>query len=373
MKIAIFSPTIDVKNGYGNITYELCEKLKGKVDFTLFLPKSEIKHKNIDFPIEYVLPEFIVSFKTKNVLNYLFLPKIKDVQNFDIIHSLFAFPYCILAARLAKKYKKPLLMGAQGTYGVDPLMHWPEKYFLTKSYNKADLFTVPSQFTKEKIQEFSETKTPIEIIHNGVDFNRFQEKQNTDDLRSKFGDKKILLTVGGLKSRKGQDIVIEALAKVKKEYDNFCYLVVGDGVWMNDLKSLVESLRLSENVFFTGSLAGEELVKYFQFCDIYVHTPRNKNWHFEGFGIVYLEASACSKPIIAADSGGIKDAVVDNKTGLIVPEEDVDATARAILKLIQDDQLAETLGENGLEYSRQHDWSLIAPKFLNIYSKLLKL
>lgn len=373
MKIAIFSASRDVKNGYGNITYELCEKLKNKVDFTLFLPKNEIRHKNVGYSIEYVLPEMIVSFKTKNVFKYLFLPEIKDIQSFDIVHSLFAFPYCILAARLAKKHKKPLLMGAQGTFGVDPLFHWPEKYFLTQAYNRADLFTVPSQFTKEKIQEFSGTKTPIKIIHNGVDFNRFQKKQNTDDLRNRFGDKKILLTVGGLKSRKGQDIVIKALAKVKKEYNNFCYIIVGDGAWMKDLKLLVENLGLNENVFFAGSLTGDKLVKYFQFCDIYVHTPRNKNWHFEGFGIVYLEASACGKSIIAADSGGIKDAVIENKTGLIVPEEDVNATACAILKLIQNNQLAETLGKNGLEYSRQHDWSLIVLKFLNIYNKLLKL
>jgi len=135
---------------------------------------------------------------------------------------------------------------------------------------------------------------------------------------------------------------------------------------------LVSKLGLKSNVSFLGSLTDDELVKYFQFCDIYIHTPRNTNWHFEGFGIVYLEASACAKPIIAADSGGIRDAVIEGNTGLIVPEEDIDATAQSILRLFQDHQLARKLGKNGLQYAREHDWSLIVPKFLNLYHILLK-
>jgi phosphatidylinositol alpha-1,6-mannosyltransferase len=372
MRIAIFSTSLDIRGGYGNITYELCQRLKNRVDFTLYLPKSEDRNIYIDYPVKYILPEFVFSFKTRKFLNYLFEPNIEQIQDFDIIHSLFSFPYCILAAKIAKKYKKPLIIGAQGTYGVAPLIHWPEKYFLVKAYNQADLIFTPSQFTKEKIQEFSGTKTKIIVIHNGVDFDRFQKKQDIKELKRRFGGKKILLTVGGLKSRKGQDIVIQALAKIKPDYKNFHYFIIGEGSWMDYLRKLSQDLKLTENISFLGNLTGDELVKYFQFCDIYIHTPRNINWHFEGFGIVYLEASACSKPIIAADSGGIRDAVLENKTGLIVPEENIDKTARAILRLFQDSQLAKVLGKNGLKYAKEHNWSLIAQRFLDEYNNLIK-
>jgi phosphatidylinositol alpha-1,6-mannosyltransferase len=371
MKIAIFSTSLDVRVGYGNVTHELCKRLKNLVDFVLYLPESQKKYHQRGYPIRYVLPEFIFSFKTRKILDYLMLPKIDAIQDFDITHSLFAFPYCILAARVAKKYNKPLLIGAQGTYGVAPLTFWPEKYFLTKAYNQANLIHVPSQFTKEKIQEFSKTKTQIKVIHNGADFHRFQRKQNIKELKNQFGGKKTLLTVGGLKPRKGQDVVIKALAKVKPIYKNFHYFIVGEGRWMDYLKQLAKDLDLTSYISFLGNLTGDELVKYFQFCNIYVHLSRNVNWNFEGFGIVYLEASACAKSIVAADSGGIRDAVIKDRTGLIVSEEDIDGAAQAVLRLFQDPRLAEKLGRNGLEYAKQHDWSIIAQKFLDTYNTIL--
>ena len=82
----------------------------------------------------------------------------------------------------------------------------------------------------------------------------------------------------------------------------------------------VHGLHPSERsvcVEFAGRKSGDELVSYFQLCDIYVHTPKVVDLKFEGFGIVYLEASACGKPIVATDAGGVRDAVIDGETGLI--------------------------------------------------------
>lgn len=370
MKIAIFSASLDINNGYGNITHELCKKLQGKIDFTLFLPKNALRPGRVDYPVEYILPRFIFHFKTRKILEYLFLPKIKDIQGFDIIHSLFAFPYCLLAARFARRYQKPLLIGAQGTYGVEPLTHWPERYFLTRAYNQAKFIINPSRFTKEKIQQFSRTKTPIRVIHNGVNFEGFQKEVDVSDLRQRYGNKKILLTVGELKPRKGQDVVVRSLAIVKKEYGNFHYFIVGRKTWGGYLEGLVNELNLQDSITLLGEVSDEELVRMFHFCDIYIHTPRLINWNFEGFGIVYLEAGVCKKPIIASRSGGVEDAVLDGKTGLIVPEEDVDATAGAILKLFNDPGLCESLGEAGHQYAREQDWSIISSKFIDIYKSL---
>jgi len=373
MKIAIFSPEIDRASGFGNIAYELCfEFFREGLDFVLFLPRKRkndsISHEDYPFPVEYVLPDYISGLKNKNFIKYF---KILDLKGFDLVHCLFELPYCFMAARCAKKNKIPFIMGAQGTYGVLPLTKWPNKYFLKWCYSQARKIIVPSQFTKEKIQQFSKTKTEIEIIHNGVNFKRFQEKREITDLRNKFKGKKTLLTVGGLKPRKGQDIVIKALAKVKPVYNNFHYFVAGGGNWITYLNQLSKDSGLIEHVSLLGPVLGEDLVKYFQFCDIYIHLARNVNWNFEGFGIVYLEASACGKPIIAADSGGIRDAVIENKTGLIVPENDFDGATQAILKLFQNPNLAEELGKNGLEYAKEHNWSIIAQKFLETYKKIL--
>lgn len=367
MKIILFSSTNNITNGYGNITHELCSRLNQEHEIKLLLPRNEPSYPYTVYPTEYVLPEYIYNFKTPKIFGYtLFNYQTKA----DIIHSLFEFPYALLAAKIAKKNKRPLIIGTQGTYAIKPLFTWPEKYWIRKAYNQASIITAPSQFTRESIIKYSRTKTPVKIIHNGVNFSRFQKKYDISKLKNKYGDKKILLTVGQLRPRKGQDIVIEALAILKQKRNDFHYLVVGEGTFLNFLEELVSKNNLEKDVSFVGSIEGEELVKYFQACSIYIHTSRLINWKFEGFGIVYLEASACGKPIIASDAGGIRDAVLDNQTGLIVSPDDPAETAKAIEKLLNNPELAFQLGQNGIKYAQDHDWSVIAQNLVDLYGIL---
>lgn len=373
MRIALFSSTIDICNGYGNITYEYCMNLYKKgIDFVLFLPASEKKIVkklnliNLPFKIEYSLPKYIFRVKLHNFLPYL---KCIDVSGFTMVHSLLDFPYCFLAALSAKKYNLPFIMGAQGTYGVLPLTYFVEKYLLKWSYRQAKVVVVPSEFTKRKILELAQENYPIVIIHNGVNFVRFQKDVDISDLKKRFAGKKILLTVGGLKNRKGQDLVIKALSKIKDRFPNVIYLLVGNGDWEDYLKQLAVENKVSGLVEFVGSVQDDELVKYFKLCDIYIHTPKMVNYNFEGFGIVYLEASACKKPIIATDAGGIRDAVIENETGLIVGDCDIEGIIESTTKLLQDEKYAIMLGQAGFEYARLHDWSLILDKFIILYKK----
>ena len=325
-----------------------------------------LKLVNLPFKIKYSLPKYIFRVKLHNFLPYL---KRIDVSDFNLVHSLLDFPYCFLAALSAKKFNLPFIMGAQGTYGVLPLTYFVEKYLLKWSYRQAKVVIVPSEFTKRKILELSKENYPILIIHNGVNFTRFQKEVDLSGLRKYYGGKKILLTVGGLKKRKGQDLVIEALSKIKDKLPNIKYLLVGEGDWKNYLKKIVAENNLSDFVEFIGNVQADDLVSYFKLCDIYIHTPKVVNYNFEGFGIVYLEAGACKKPIIATDAGGIKDAVIPNKTGLIVGDGDVPGIVESITKLLADDKLRLWLGQNGYEYAKEHDWRLIVDKFIELYKK----
>ncbi len=231
---------------------------------------------------------------------------------------------------------------------------------------------VPSTFTKSKILEYAHTTYPISIIHNGVNFSRFNQDVDESSIRAKYPGKKILITVGGPKKRKGQDIVIRAMPKVIAEYPDVVYLVIGGQPTGDDRKNMIElaqGLGVGEQVVFTGQVNDEDIIKYFRACDVYVHTPRVSNLNFEGFGIVYIEAGACGKPSVATDSGGIRDAVVENKTGLIAPDEDSDTVARHIVTLLKDDTLRSQMGERAKEYAREHDWSIIAEQYIERYKK----
>ncbi len=373
MHVALFSSTIDPKDGYGNITFELAHELHAQgIDLTLFLPKHQkeaVVAMPLPFAISCTLPKYVYRIFERNGPGYL---QTVDVSDFDVVHDLFSFPYCIIAARSAKKYGKPLVIGAQGTHGVRPLTYWPERWLLKRCYKTADAIAVPSAYTKKRILEESKTDYAIEIIHNGVRFDRFQKSVDSTSVRRRYAGKKILLTVGGLWGRKGHDLVLRALPDVLKKHPNVIYTIVGDGNARADLETLAQSLGIRDAVDFVGRKSSDELVSYFQACEIYVHTPkivdRNK---FEGFGIVYLEASACGKPIVATDAGGIRDAVLNDTTGLIAPDGDITAISDLITRLLDDEALAKRLGARGRIYAKQNDWSVIAKKFVEIYKKIV--
>ncbi len=371
MNLALFSSSLDTLCGYGNITYELCMAYHRRgIDFTLFLPPSEkvfAEKLAAPFKVDFSLPRYVVRFNLWNLWPHL---RRINISRFDMVHSLLDFPHCIIAARSAAKYKKPFLMGSQGTYGVMPLTYQPDRYFLMDAFRLSKKIIVPSKYTKDQILEHAKEQFPIDIIHNGVNFERFQKQVDTTSIRSTFPGKTILLTVGNFKERRGQDLVLCAMAMLKHRSD-LAYVMVGGGSLRTKMEELAAELGITDRVHFAGQQSGDNLLSFFQACDVYIHTPRVFKLNFEGFGIVYLEASSCGKPIIATDAGGIRDAVVDGQTGIVVPDEDIPAIAAAIEKMADDPSLREKLGKQGHQYAREHDWAMIADSFLALYDTVL--
>jgi phosphatidylinositol alpha-1,6-mannosyltransferase len=370
MRVMVLSSSIDPSNGWGNITYEFCRRLRKRVDVELHLPQSEgSKVQAGELSAKCDLPPFAFSLRNPFKMARYYLSAIGNVSP-DLVHCLFAFPYAIVAQRVAKAQSTPYLIGAQGTFGVRPLLHWPDRWFLKSAYDDAACIVVPSQFTAERIRQFSGTMTPITVLHNAVDFERFQRKVGGEAVRHLYGDRPMILSVGGLKARKGFDIMLRAFKLIKQQIEDSVYVILGEGEQEESLKDLAASLGLHD-VYFGGIKRGDELVAYFQACDVYAHTPRIVDWQFEGFGIVYLEASACGKPVVGSCSGGVPDAVQDGVTGLLVPENDPQATAEALIAVLTDHFLASRLGQAGLEYARQRDWSRYVDKMIDIYQSLI--
>jgi glycosyltransferase involved in cell wall biosynthesis len=371
MAIAVFSSTIDPRDGYGNITKEYCTALHEQgQSFTLFLPRSQehiVRGNSFPFAIRCVLPEYIFRIFQPKGLSYFCAT---DVSQYSIVHSLFAFPYCIHAAVSAAKYRKPFMMGAQGTHGVRPLTYVPEKFLMKWCYGRAVAITTPSRFTRDRIFEYARRTYPITVIHNGVKFERFQRPLDVSILKEKYNGKRVLLTVGGLWGRKGHDLVIRALADILKQRQDVVYVIVGDGKGKADLEELARRHSVATAVEFVGLQSGDDLVRYFQLCDVYVHTPKVIDLKFEGFGIVYLEASACGKPIVATDAGGVRDAVIDGKTGTVVPDGDIEGVAHAILSFLQNPEKAAEFGANGRVYAQENDWKFVAEQYVRLYHQI---
>jgi phosphatidyl-myo-inositol dimannoside synthase len=168
----------------------------------------------------------------------------------------------------------------------------------------------------------------------------------------------VLLTVGRLISAepgKGVDSVIRVLPDVLKEVPNLLYVVVGEGDLKRRLEELSQESPARDHILFVGKLKLEQLRHYYSRCDIYIMPSRQ-----EGFGLVFLEAMALGKPVIAGDCGGAPEIVQDGLTGFLVNPDDRDELAERLIRLLQDEGLRKRMGDAG----RQHvEESYTFPRF----------
>lgn len=199
----------------------------------------------------------------------------------------------------------------------------------------------------------------IAVVNPGVSENL----QNADfglqhELKKRFGleHKTVLLQVGRLVERKGVDTVLEALPTAVERCPDLVYVVVGNGPEKDKLQAMSKPLQKEGSVLFIDNATDEEVNAWYDVCDIFIMPSRHIGNDFEGFGIVYLEANAHGKPVIAGDSGGVRDAVVDGVNGLLVDPEDTDTIAQAIVKLCRNQELRKALGEQGRERVKEFAW-----------------
>jgi len=180
--------------------------------------------------------------------------------------------------------------------------------------------------------------------------------------RHHLQEKNVVLTIARLVERKGIDVVIKAMPMVLEAIPNVVYLVIGLGPYKGKLERLARDLGLEGRVIFVGHVSDEELPLYYCACDVFVLVSRTltDKGEMEGFGIVYLEAGACGKPVVAGRGGGVEEAVEDGVTGLLVDPLDVGEIAEAIVRILKDKELAKRLGENGRKKAmKQPDWSAL--------------
>ncbi|MFC5051538.1 glycosyltransferase family 4 protein [Rubritalea spongiae] len=184
-------------------------------------------------------------------------------------------------------------------------------------------------------------------------------------------DKPLLLFCGRLVQRKGIDVLLRSLPAVLASTD-VDVVITGEGDRKAEWESLSHELGLSESVQFPGFVSDEELGRLYANCTLYVHPAiYDSNGDTEGLGVVLIEALAHKKPVIASNVGGIPDVIKNGETGILVEEKNEQELADSILRLLNDPQLCEELGDAGyLHVKRFFDWERIASETFELYSKL---
>jgi len=226
----------------------------------------------------------------------------------------------------------------------------------------ADRIAVNSKATLKLIPKTFHRKT--RILYPGVDPTYSSIKTQT-----KRTKQKTILYVGRLVKRKGADDLIKVHKQILQKIPNTKLVIVGDGPYRKNLETLTKKLGIQDKVEFTGTLKGRKLYEKYAECNVFAMPSKRLVHDVEGFGMVFLEAALLKKPVVGTRSGGIPEAVIHGKTGLLIEPGDTQALKEALLLLLTDEKLARKLGENAYKRATQKfTWEKATQKFLEMYT-----
>ncbi len=261
----------------------------------------------------------------------------------------------------------PLVLLGYGREFLTPPGGMLRRWAQSRVLKRTALALAISHYTEENFGRAAGLQAPVEVIFGGVRGGDFRDDEAAAAVRQRLGleGRPVILTVGRLVRRKGHDTVIRAMRGILAERPEAVYVVVGSGPEEQRLRELAQREGVAENVLMCGRIGDDELPAVHRAADVFVMVSREEPGEpTEGFGLVYLEANAAERPVVAADTGGVADAVVHEETGLLIPESAPGPAGAAIGRLLRDRELAGRLGRQGRErVERAFTWEHVAQRF----------
>ncbi|MFQ5952677.1 MAG: glycosyltransferase [Candidatus Omnitrophota bacterium] len=347
-----------VKGGISTQVFNLWSRLPGE-EIVILTARSKKKDIHLDESLDlvrktYPLGKDIFSRIIRTVMIAWYVWQESCIRNIKRIHCAQIIS-AGLAGLILKRIKgTPYVVYAYSADVLEFSKNFLSLWLMKRVCAESEHIIANSVFTKSTIKGNNlANEDKISVSTPGVDTSFFNPEKGADKIREKYGlpdRSKMLLTVSRLAARKGHENIIKILPGILKKHPETVYVIVGEGKERFNLKELVKEKGLEKNVLFAGKVPEEELTFFYNTCDAFVMAPRyiKKAGDIEGFGIVFLEANACGKPVVAGKSGGIAEAVIDGQTGLLVDPEKPDEIRDAVLRLLDDEEYARKLGEGGL-------------------------
>ncbi len=237
------------------------------------------------------------------------------------------------------------------------------------AFRRADIAVPVSTAIEQLLRRTGRPRGRVARINPGVDPVRFSpgDADSSPSLRSRYGvgDAPVILALARLVPRKGHDLLIRALPGVLQKVPTARLVIGGEGPEEARLRALVAELGVEQQVTFAGRIGEDVLVDHYRMATVFAMPSRQGPRDIEGFGIVLVEAGACEVPVVATRAGGIADAVADGETGLLVPQENVDALREALLRLLQNPEESLRMGKRARQRVLEGlTWEATGDKFL---------
>ncbi len=338
---------------------------------------SEVPKKLILDGIEVYYPRYLsfpkaLFFASSGKRMYKGIKRlVKNIRknfNFDIIHAHVALPDGWAGMKISEQYNKPLIVTIHGQDFQKTIFKNEAcgKNIELVLNNSEKVIVVSNKLKRLALDNLNIKSKKIVVIPNGINLEDISlEKSN---IFTEYRDKKVILSVSHLIRTKGIDYNLKVIAKLKSKFKDLLYLVIGEGTEKANLVKLSEKLGLTDIVKFLGQLNHNDVMRYMNICNIF-SLP---SWE-EGFGVVYLEAMAHGKPVIACKGQGIEDVIKNKETGLLVNPQDENDLARAIDYLLLNPEQARKIGERAKQIVLEnYTWEKNVIKTIEVYKEVLR-
>jgi phosphatidylinositol alpha-1,6-mannosyltransferase len=271
---------------------------------------------------------------------------------FDLVLCGVAFPSAILVSFACSLTGTPYVVYSHGEDVTVVRGTLLRRALVSAALRRARGVMTNSSFTRREVLSLNVPPEKVHWVPPSIGLEAFASvrPEAVTRLRDRYGlhGKRVILTVARIEARKGQDMIIRALAALRRTDDDLHYLIVGKGD-ATGLQALAQSAGVKDNVTFAGYVHEGDLPTFYHLCDVYAMVSR---WdpatkEVEGFGIVYLEAAACGKPCVAGSDGGAADAVEHGVTGFVVDPNSVESVSDALRTLLSDPGKATAFGRDG--------------------------
>ncbi len=240
----------------------------------------------------------------------------------------------------------------------------------------ADVVTFVSAYTRGRFSSAFGAQAALEHLPPGVDTVRFAPNAHARERireRHALGDAPVVLCLSRLVPRKGQDVLIDALTGIRQQIPGARLLIVGGGPYRTDLEQRVHQRGVADHVTLTGSVDVADVAAYHAAADVFAMPARTRGHGLdvEGFGIVYLEASASGIPVVAGSSGGAPETVRRGETGVVVDGRDVASVTAAIVGILGDPQRAAAMGAAGRRWVVENwQWQSMADRLATLLTSV---
>lgn len=370
MRVLVITKYLGNLGGLGRYSYEVVKAQRSDaLDVDVL---SEFSSTREEFEFNLLKPVF-----NQNKINFLinFVKNIitarKIARDYDIVHAHDGWPYGVYGWFAVIGTTKKLFITGIGTYSVAPLKEKIRGSLLRLAYKRAgQVFCISKYVLDQLVGTVPHVRAKIVLM--GTTKLSKVSTSRTLELRKRFkieNNHPIVVTVGDIKNRKGQLDTLKSFSLLRDIYPNFLYVIIGDDAdvyYLDLIKSYTKEFGLERNIMIIPKMYNDETLAFFYtVCDLVMLNSNNDGDHFEGFGLVLLEAAQFGKPVIGSRGCGIESAILDGYNGYLTNQGDPKDIAQKVKLILEKDY--KTFGLNAIRFQQGFSWEETAKAYYSSY------